>query len=330
MPRHVPRDDQGFGSDSFMDIVANVVGILIILLILVGLRVRNAPSDDGAAPLAELTALRGDEQALTGAARQRRAAAEALAREVAGRASENSRLAALLAERESARLAARDAAASERSGLEQHVAEAASFLDRLEIDAADARSATPSAERIDSYPTPLAQLVLGDEAHFQLRGGRIAFIPLEDLLKELRSDARQQMTWKLRDLPESTETVGPVGGFRLRYTMKKFDVALGEVNGRRQAGSYAELTEWTLIPVSAEMGETLEEALAEGSKFRQAVARLRPLDATVTVWTYADSFAEFRALKKELYAQGFATACRPLPNGHPISGSPDGSKSAAQ
>jgi len=313
-----------------MDIVANVVGILIILLIVVGLRVQNAPPDEGAAPPAELAALRGDERKLSEAARQRCAAAAALAREVAGREAENRRLAALLADCEAARLAERDAAESQRSELENQVAEAASYLDRLEIDAADARSATPSAERIDSYPTPLAQLVLGDEAHFQLRGGRIAFIPLEDLLKELRADARQQMTWKLRDLPESTETIGPVGGFRLRYTMKKVDVALGQVNGRRQAGSYAELTQWTLIPVTAEMGETLDEALAEGSKFRQAVARLDPLDATVTIWTYADSFAGFRALKKELYAQGFATACRPLPDGHAISGSPDGSKSAAQ
>ena len=312
-----------------MDVVANVVGILIILLIVVGLRVQNAPPDDGAAPL-ELAALRGDERKLSDEARQRRAAVEALARDVAARDAENRRLATLLAHREAARLAERDAAASRRSGLERQVAEAAAYLDRLEADAADARSATPSAERIDSYPTPLAQLVLGDEAHFQLRGGKITFIPLEDLLKELRADARQQMTWKLRDLPESTETVGPVGGFRLRYTMKKFDVALGEVNGRRQAGSYAELTQWTLIPVSAEMGETLDEALALGSKFRQAAARLDPLDATVTIWTYADSFAEFRALKKELYTQGFATACRPLPDGHPISGSPDGSKSAAQ
>lgn len=33
-----------FGSDSFLDVVANIVGILIILLVLVGVRVRNAPT----------------------------------------------------------------------------------------------------------------------------------------------------------------------------------------------------------------------------------------------------------------------------------------------
>lgn len=330
MPRHVRQDDQGFGSDSFMDVVANVVGILIVLLIVVGLRVKNAPPDDGAAPLAaELSALRSDESSLNDETARQRSLAESLDRQRYALDDENRRLAEQLAAREAERLAGRDRAERQRSDLERQVAEAASYLELLEADAADARAAAPSAERIDSYPTPLAQTVLGEEAHFQLRGGRVVAIPLDDLIAQLRSDATQQI-WKLRDLPEATDTIGPVDGFRLRYTMQRFDVSLGEVDGRRRAGSYAELTQWTLIPVSDEMGETLDEALAEGSKFRAAVARLDPLDTTVTIWTYADSFAEFRNLKGELYRQGFATACRPLPDRHPISGSPDGSKSAAQ
>lgn len=313
-----------------MDIVANVVGILIILLIVVGLRVKNAPPDDGASTAAaELLSLRGDERALNDETLRQRSLAASLAGEERALEDENRRLAALLAEREAERLAQRDETTRRRGDVERQVAEAVSYLEMLEADADAARAATPATKRIDSYPTPLAQTVLGEEAHFQLRGGRVVAIPLDDLIAQLRSDATQQI-WKLRDLPEATDTIGPVDGFRLRYTMKRFDVSLGEVNGRRRAGSYAELTRWTLIPVSAEMGETLDEALAEGSKFRAAVARLDPLDTTVTVWTYADSFAAFRALKGELYAQGFTTACRPLPDGHAISGSPDGSKSAAQ
>ena len=38
------RDDIAFGSDSFMDILANIVGILIILIVVVGVRVKNAPA----------------------------------------------------------------------------------------------------------------------------------------------------------------------------------------------------------------------------------------------------------------------------------------------
>ena len=37
-------DEFGFGSDSFLDVVANIVGILIILIVMVGVRVKNAPS----------------------------------------------------------------------------------------------------------------------------------------------------------------------------------------------------------------------------------------------------------------------------------------------
>lgn len=36
-------EEFAFGSDSFLDVVANIVGILIILLVIVGLRVKNAP-----------------------------------------------------------------------------------------------------------------------------------------------------------------------------------------------------------------------------------------------------------------------------------------------
>lgn len=37
------RHTAAFGSDSFLDVVANTVGVLIILIVLVGMRVRNAP-----------------------------------------------------------------------------------------------------------------------------------------------------------------------------------------------------------------------------------------------------------------------------------------------
>lgn len=38
-----PKSEQEFGSDSFLDVVANIVGILIILIVIAGLRVSQAP-----------------------------------------------------------------------------------------------------------------------------------------------------------------------------------------------------------------------------------------------------------------------------------------------
>src|SRR5258708_2246433 len=38
-----PRGELQFGSDSFLDVVANIVGILIILIVIAGLRVSKMP-----------------------------------------------------------------------------------------------------------------------------------------------------------------------------------------------------------------------------------------------------------------------------------------------
>lgn len=43
MSRRRRTDEVGFGSDSFLDIIANIVGILIILIVVAGMRVSQAP-----------------------------------------------------------------------------------------------------------------------------------------------------------------------------------------------------------------------------------------------------------------------------------------------
>jgi len=97
-----------------------------------------------------------------------------------------------------------------------------------------------------------------------------------------------------------------------------------------RAGSYVQLTKWELIPVSGQLGETLEEAIQNDSTFRSRLSLLSPRDYTLTLWVYNDSFEEFRALRKELYHLGYSIAGRPLPEGVPIGGSPHGTKSAAE
>ncbi len=60
---------------------------------------------------------------------------------------------------------------------------------------------------------------------------------------------------------------------------------------------------------------------------RTILAGFDPNQATVTVWVYPDSFEQFRVLKEELYKLGYLTASRPMPEGQPISGSPQGTRS---
>ena len=85
-----------------------------------------------------------------------------------------------------------------------------------------------------------------------------------------------------------------------------------------------------LIPDSDDLGEPLRLALDQGSEFRQKLAKILPGRTTITIWVYPDGFDAFREIRKELYRLGYMIAARPLPTGRPITGSPEGSKSAAE
>lgn len=56
MSRRTLRSEHGFESDSFLDIIANIVGILIILIVMAGVRVSNAPI----VPQLEITSSKAD------------------------------------------------------------------------------------------------------------------------------------------------------------------------------------------------------------------------------------------------------------------------------
>jgi hypothetical protein len=316
--------------------VANIVGILIILVMVTGVRAKHWSGDEVPQPTVKAAAAALEKDLATEAALRRDVAAHLeQQRQVEREASLQNRvrmqLATAVAAVERGIASGReqlDAEGREGFRLRQELAGSRSELDRLRHEHAMALAAEAAPTLIESYPTPLSEAVDGEEIHFQLREGRVVFIPLERLLERFKEDARRKMH-QLFDLPDVTGTVGPEGGFRLRYTMVRRDVPL-EMQAATGSGVYAELERWTLIPIAGELGEPIETALAERSRFREVLACYRPDTTTVTVWTYADSFAAFRRLKRATYRLGFATAARPLPEGTPIGGSPKGTKSAAQ
>jgi hypothetical protein len=95
-------------------------------------------------------------------------------------------------------------------------------------------------------------------------------------------------------------------------------------------GNYIRLYECQFLPISPQIGEPAEMALAANSEFREHIAAANPKTTTITLWSYPDSFGLYRRLKEELYRLGFAVAGRPQPNDQPIGGSPHGSKSVAE
>ncbi len=337
MHRASQNDTDAPSHDSFLDVVANMVGILIILVMVVGVRVKNAPVTAAIPGGAEST----DRQLEADLAAEQSLREEVLSTADQIRSVEKERLVrgqerdllATVAETLKQQIQSRrdqlDSQAQGEFDLARRLSDSKVQLEDIRRERARVQRVRAKPILVESYPTPLSQTVDDHEAHFQLRGGHVALIPLSALVAELKEDAQRQK-YKLADLPELTNTVGPIRGFRLRYTLRRHDISpeMAMISGR--GGSFARMERWTLIPISSQLGESVEMALAEGSEFRQALSAFRPGRDTITIWTYPDSFASFRHLKRELFRLGYSTAARPLPLGTPISGSPQGSKSAAQ
>jgi hypothetical protein len=212
--------------------------------------------------------------------------------------------------------------------LNRDLALAQAALERLERQRVSPTEIIPASLKIESYPTPLSKPVDGKELHIQLRAGNVTVVPVDDLVERLKNTAKEKI-WKLRDYPEMTDTVGPVDGFRMRYTLIRVDAG-GRQSREAGQGSYVQLDHWELVPVSADLGEPWREALQPNSMLRAKLDQTNTRQWTITLWVYPDSFDAFRALRKEFYQLGYHVAGRPLPDGVPIGGSPRGTKSAAQ
>jgi len=338
MSRERSEETNAVGHDSFLDVVTNMVGILIVLALVVGLRIKNAPVslEPTQETLDAGQALEKDqatERSLRSEIAEVSGQTESVAREVFLRGQERALLATAVAAAEQEIRQRRErlqGAAKEDFDRARELAETRKKLEGLDRERARLEAEKGETVVVESYPTPLAKTVFEEELQFQLRGGRIALVPVEKLVLMARDDARAKAD-KLVErgpLPELTETVGPENGFRFRYTVQRHDEVEQTPAGQvRRVG--LRLVRWTVIPVGSQLGEPVEVALGQDSQFRRVLAGLRP-GTTATIWVYEDSFASFRQIRKELYRLGIPVAARPLPEGTMISGSPRGSRSEAE
>lgn len=322
MPKN-REEGEPLGSDSFLDVVCNMVGIIVILIMVTALRAgkhidlsANGPAKVSYGAVMELTeqakSIEDDVLRLADEMEQLQLTS-AVKFEERGQLAYRAEQARALIDDERRKLGALGQADFD---LRRAASAADGELARLDEAIAAAASGQEQTVRIVSYPTPIGKTVNGKEAHFQLKGGRVALVPIEKLLDRLPGEMRRQQS-KLMEQYEVTSTAGPVAGFRMRYTLER-------------DGNYIRLYECQFLPVNQDIGEPGEMALAETSEFRREIAALDPKSTTITLWTYPDSFNEFRRLKQDLYLRGFQVAGRPLPNGQPIGGSPHGSKSVTQ
>ena len=339
MPRPLPEQSEAVNPDSFLDIVASVVSIMIIMVVMEGSRIRNTPVDPALladSPEVQAVVQKGQaaEASLRGEILKTAREIQHVSTQAELRMQERDTLATVVAAMER-KIADRrqelDAPTQRQFDLARKIGDARAELNRLQQSQRETLDSNPQPKELASFNTAISRTVETDEVHFRLRGGRIAVVPIEDLAKKMNIDAQEKVS-KLRSESEITETVGPIDGFRLRYTLERRDFQPDDPRrgGRSRGGSRIRLSLFELIPVTEPLGETVSEAQADGSMYHQVLAGLRPEHTAVTLWVYGDSFPEFRKVREELHRAGFAVAGRPLPDGVPIRGSPEGTKSSAE
>jgi hypothetical protein len=331
MPRVRPQDDSTAGQDSFLDVVTNIVGILIILVMVVQGRVRQMVLTAPPPASVRAESLEREIQALE----HKVTVAES---EIEDLSLQGHTLTAAAAGAGEVRLHLATAVAAAKVGVDRRLrevdavtaaaAEAAARrkelqaeVERCTLEAEGLAHAPQTTQEVLAYPTPIGRTVNGAEIHFRLAEGRIAHIPLEDLFELAKVQTRRH-SGSIADMASRIESVGPVQGFMLDYVIEvKIDQARGQVLIRSR--------EWVVRPTAPGQGESVEEALAPQSRFRRSLAAVTP-ETTVTLWCYPDSFDAYRRMREELYRLGVPAACRPMPDDAPIGGSTEGSKSVAQ
>lgn len=332
------------GQDSFLDVVANLVGIILILIMVVGTQAKDAfvaaidhapqetpqrepaPIEREAAAAEEAAkAVEKDFQTLT--AKMQREQFEIQYRKL-----ERDRLNTMITAAEQTLHQQRGALTAQQQAeydRQAQLSAARRELEDLKLAASAAMNAPETPGVIEHLPTPLAKTVFGKELHLRLQNGKVTFVPLNEFVEKLKLEAPKNV-WKLKDAQRVTEVLGPMDGFRMKYTMVKTEKTMTGPGGAVGRGHVVELERFILVPVTDDLGEPIDLAVQPGSGLRSLLREYPPERSTITVWVYPESFQQFRALKAALFKLGYSTAGRPLPDGHPIGGSPDGSHSAAQ
>jgi hypothetical protein len=323
--------------DSFLDIVANIVGILILLVIVVGIRAGlqpRSPTNDSeqsppalispavlAAKTEGLTRLEADVARMTNALASLREEAEQ-------RDLERLDLAAYVVaveqqlETERAKLSESEA---ERLRIRSALAQADQEWQQLMLQKVALASDAGQPQKLVHTPTPIVRNHSEQTLHLRLERGRVAVVPFERLVKLIDS---RPLDSHRRDLERQggIGRLGPVDGFELRYAL----IARASDPGPGGARQLVTFMAGELRPVRPDVGEPVDEAMAGGSSLDTLLRSTNPRDAIVMVWVYPDSTSEFRDLQAAIRERGYAVDLRLLPEDAHISFSPEGRKTSAQ
>ena len=334
MGRRASTSEPSFGSDSFLDVTANLVGVLIILIVLVGLRVSNAPPRPAAVDAAIESRLADLASSLKNLELDRAQLSQSLAEQRQQVAAKRDALADRDRERfqvdaSRQKLTQDLKAEADRLQLSQEeLAQLQSQMVSLSGELETSRTAVPAAREL-VHRSPVSQAVNSEELHIEIVRGRASYVDVAGLLEKAKLRARG-MESELRLRGQASSEVGPLGGFRLRFTLARENFPFSQSLFYGSGSFQGRMVEWQVNPTADDRGEPIEAAMQPNSQLQSVLARHSPNEYAVTIWTYADSFAAFRLLRDDLANQVFVVAARPMPLGMPIRGSIFGSQSQAQ
>ena len=185
-----------------------------------------------------------------------------------------------------------------------------------------------ATDRLQHRLSPVGSAVTEGEIHFRLNAGRIAHIPLESLLDRLKSQVAARRSVVMR-FHRYEGVIGPVGGFHMKYTVERQTVSALQALQYGQGAYRVSVSRWSIMPAETLEAESVEAALRVGSRMRQIMEATEP-DTVITIWLYPGDFRHFGRIREFAHGLNLRVAARPLPDGTPIAGSPNGSRSTSQ
>jgi hypothetical protein len=368
MARRRNSDDIEFGSDSFLDIVANIVGILIILIVVAGIKAGAAPVS--AEHLAEY--LRTHIKPATPKVEQAPVAVTAAPQPVKAPPAPEP----LVIPPSPALIRQADTLKAEIASLDSQSQSATNEIEKASREEqADSQAVADLRQTIDAESAELGRHKTKLAAtESQLQAKQTGLLQLEVDVQKAEAVKPQVTTLKHKLTPLGREIsgkelhfrlmnnrvaflpieeliqrlrpqilrdrerlirngiqrgeIGPIAGFHMEYVLEAR--RLSAMEELRQGMSVAiNLSSWKLVAEPDLETESAEEAIKDHGDF---LRRLRDADGdtTITFWVYPDSYAIYRQVQEFAHRENFTVAARPLPFGIPIAGSPQGSRSSGQ
>jgi hypothetical protein len=338
--KRLPEIQEESAQDSFLDVIANLVGVIIILVMLVG---SKATRDvlKGTGKLAEPSPVSAPQELTIGnealekkldsaklAAMASRAELEKVATQlvrIRDEAAEfdNNRVTLamhrkIIEEDIELRRGHLDAEQQDEFDVQRRIAESQIKLDQLTKQQMGLLAGPETVELLESMPTPLARDVDGQSLYLRLKAGQLSVVPINELMSEATNHV-DDIRRKLQQQGKAVETFGPLEGYRIQLTIiRQADPT--QVTGPRagQLERYSVQQYVDILPTADSIGQEVEVALAPGGSVYRYLEEHRRQTPTVLVLLHTDSFKHCAFIKRTLWQMGLSVAMFPIGPDDPL------------